>query len=386
MGKMSKKTEMGGFSWVRALLLSAAVAAGCGGVIGESSGGESHFLRHCDDSCEDGLRCISGLCTRSCLVSESDCSDLHAEAACTAESIEPGEVAVCDVACSKDVDCAELGAGFGCDGGFCRAADTSVSSGGSASTSTSSTSAGGSGGTGGSTGVDGGVGGFDSYCADCDQVYECPEDVTSDPITVVGSYFVGKQIKLFTKHSGGCASHSYSLCYQPGFLESYPVQGSLVLVHNANGDACEAELGANLTFDLTPYANLYEDSYGGEGGIIRTNFGTFAWGESCEDRVQAATTQAEQVAQLSLTQLLAAPVCTTDADCTWASIETRCAPSCGAMVSVPYQSDFEQRLELIDDVVCGDFEADGCERAGQPPCPAPPIDRRCVDNQCVIEE
>ena len=70
---------------------------GCGGSLGSETGGESHFLIYCDDSCGAGLSCISGVCTRGCVVDEDSCADLHPEAECTDASIEPGEVAVCDL-------------------------------------------------------------------------------------------------------------------------------------------------------------------------------------------------------------------------------------------------------------------------------------------------
>lgn len=110
-----------------------AAAAGClliGACGGNTStpmllGGESHFLQQCapgaEASCGPKLDCISGVCTRGCLVSETSCGDLSAAATCTAGSIEPGAVAVCDVSCSSNGDCTALGARHRCEGGFCRA-------------------------------------------------------------------------------------------------------------------------------------------------------------------------------------------------------------------------------------------------------------------------
>lgn len=93
----------------------------CGGALGQrTAGGESHFLRQCEDECGAGLECVSGVCTRGCLVGEDKCTDLAADAECTDASIEPGALAVCDVSCTSDAGCASLGAGFECTGGFCR--------------------------------------------------------------------------------------------------------------------------------------------------------------------------------------------------------------------------------------------------------------------------
>ncbi|HKY35797.1 MAG TPA: hypothetical protein VJN18_07660 [Polyangiaceae bacterium] len=105
---------------LRYLVLVVGLVA-CGGAFGtHTAGGESHFLRQCSEKCGDGLECVSGVCTRGCLVAEGGCGDLAPGAVCTAASIEPGAIAVCDVSCDADRHCAALGAGFSCAGGFCR--------------------------------------------------------------------------------------------------------------------------------------------------------------------------------------------------------------------------------------------------------------------------
>jgi len=114
----------------------------CGGAVGKPTvGGESHFLRHCGDGCGKGLQCFSDICTRGCVVGQDTCSDLEQSALCTNASVEPGALAVCDVACSSNQDCRGLGSNFECSGGFCRDAAPVVpeptgSAGAGASTST----------------------------------------------------------------------------------------------------------------------------------------------------------------------------------------------------------------------------------------------------------
>jgi hypothetical protein len=104
------------------LLLSCAAA--CGGSTRKlpSVGSESHFLAHCEATCDAGLDCIGGICTRSCLTEQSSCSDLASAATCTNQSVEPGQVAVCDVSCAADANCRSLGDGYDCKAGFCRQA------------------------------------------------------------------------------------------------------------------------------------------------------------------------------------------------------------------------------------------------------------------------
>lgn len=104
-------------------LLALALAGGCGGATSAPPivGGETHFLRSCSESCGDGLSCIGGICTRSCLVGEASCADLASGAVCTAASVEPGAVAVCDLGCGDTADCSALGGEHSCQAGFCRA-------------------------------------------------------------------------------------------------------------------------------------------------------------------------------------------------------------------------------------------------------------------------
>jgi hypothetical protein len=99
-----------------------------------TTGSESHILARCAGSGEGGLECIGGICTRACLTSESSCSDLAGGAVCTNQSVEPGQVAVCDVRCTLDAECASVGGDYGCDAGFCRqAAAGAAGAGGSGS-------------------------------------------------------------------------------------------------------------------------------------------------------------------------------------------------------------------------------------------------------------
>ena len=107
-------TKARGARW----LALAFVAYGCNSDMSVSRNtGESHFLDYCDSSCGDGLDCISGVCTRGCLVAENGCGDLAVEATCTDQSIEPGKVAVCDVECNDDADCEGIADGHRCDAG-----------------------------------------------------------------------------------------------------------------------------------------------------------------------------------------------------------------------------------------------------------------------------
>src|SRR6476659_9428996 len=102
--------------------LGVLIAGACGGVLDRNpiTGSESHFLAYCADGCGPGLDCIGGICTRPCLTGTTSCSDLASSAACTNLSVEPGQVAICDVSCAGEDSCTALGEDYACNQGFCR--------------------------------------------------------------------------------------------------------------------------------------------------------------------------------------------------------------------------------------------------------------------------
>ena len=83
-------------------------------------------------------------------------------------------------------------------------------------------------------------------------------------------------------HGGGCQQHDYALFMSPSvFAESFPVQASLYLRHNANGDLCKALLQPKLCFDLRPVAEQYRRFYGGL-APIRLNVYGYAGGKKLD--------------------------------------------------------------------------------------------------------
>jgi hypothetical protein len=89
-------------------------------------GSETHFLETCEATCQEGLQCICGVCTRSCS-EQSDCADWAGVASCAPLGPRVAErrcvasetSAICDAPCLSDVDCSKL-ANRICDYGYCR--------------------------------------------------------------------------------------------------------------------------------------------------------------------------------------------------------------------------------------------------------------------------
>jgi hypothetical protein len=362
-------------SWipVRTLrwLLAGALAVGCGGAVGNGqSTGESHFLHYCSSSCGDGLECISGICTRGCLVGDSQCSALNSNATCTNESVEPGNVAVCDVACQSTSDCAALGSEHQCQSGYCRRG-TPTGPGASCteywyltSSSFDSDLACGACPCGDRTAcTDFGT------CATGAPIYPCPSpaEMPLDPLTVTHRNIDGDLLTLDVSHSGGCQPHDYSLCY--GEHSHSPASIELFLLHDAHDDACQANFNRTLHFDLSLLSRL--------GPLLHTPYGLYASGElSCNDRKKLS---ADRIGNLTAQADLS---CQTDNDCQEVSIDTACHLGCGALVSSSAAASFEAERARIDETVCAPYEQAGCPAPSVPPC-VPPPPPRCVENLCT---
>jgi len=382
ISKPMRRLPRGLGSW----LLAGAIVGACGGTIGEpQTGGESHFLTLCNASCGDGLDCVSGVCTRGCLLEQDSCTDLDEHAVCTDQSIEPGQVAVCDVACEGDGDCSSLGSTHRCDGGYCRGQAIAGDPDGGASCRVLHLTY-----PSGSTGVPN-----PGSCDPCecdDGVLICPEDTCevvpvfvcpdaanaplTDPIDVSFAAIAGDELILEVGHGGGCEQHDYGVCYSQLWLESDPVQIGLSLLHDAHGDMCEAYLTEVLHFDLRPLAEAYNEAYQTDGGEIQTGYGLYRFGEfTCEEMESLATDQARAITEQ------AASDCTVDTDCNWTPNATSCTATCGGPVS-SYRADlFTEGLEAVNAQVCTDFEAAGCAPSPSPPCIAP-AELACVDGTC----
>ena len=81
----------------------------------------------------------------------------------------------------------------------------------------------------------------------------------------------GDTLRLRVVHGGGCARHTYGLVAWNGWLESFPVQVGVVLLHDAKNDPCDALLTPTLRFDLKPLREAFVKAYGGPSGTIVIN-------------------------------------------------------------------------------------------------------------------
>jgi hypothetical protein len=220
-------------------------------------------------------------------------------------------------------------------------------------------------------------------------VFPCPDEIVSDDTGInMDCYSIqGDKLVLDLRYGGGQGmKHDFGVCYEEGFAESDPVQGTLRLLHDAHEDGYRGIIPVTLTFDLGPYADYYNDLYQAVGGLIATNYGMYAFGTlTCDERDQAVSAQtASAVGQLSQS-------CSADADCEYFSTSTACSSTCGTIGSTMKPAELSwtvdtvarlsETLDAISASVCGDYNADGCGPVTGPTCGAnaPLV---CLDGVC----
>ena len=94
--------------------------------------------------------------------------------------------------------------------------------------------------------------------------------IWADDHYVVNSVALGgDRLSIEVSYAGGCREHAFTLVISETFLESDPVQLPAVLVHDANGDTCEAWLTATHVFDLALVRTHHRRAYGpGPGRVV----------------------------------------------------------------------------------------------------------------------
>lgn len=83
-----------------------------------------------------------------------------------------------------------------------------------------------------------------------------------DPFEI-DSVAIDKHIlSVYVSYGGGCEKHEFTLIGSDQIAMSYPPQMFTTLIHNANGDTCEAYLKEQLQLDLSAIAELMGDDFG----------------------------------------------------------------------------------------------------------------------------
>jgi len=116
----------------------------------------------------------------------------------------------------------------------------------------------------------------DYYSVDGDAVIitdENPLGLMVDPFDV-DNFYVNNQFQatITVSYGGGCAEHDLYLFMSPAEFETTdPPKANLYVQHLGYGDACEALITREATFDLRPLVSLFQiQNDGGDGPILLT--------------------------------------------------------------------------------------------------------------------
>lgn len=82
-----------------------------------------------------------------------------------------------------------------------------------------------------------------------------------DAYEFTGMQRSGDTLTVAIRFGGGCRTHEFALLVSPAFMESYPVQMSGSLAHDAHGDTCRAIVHDTLRLDLSPLRRAYTAAY-----------------------------------------------------------------------------------------------------------------------------
>jgi hypothetical protein len=96
---------------------------------------------------------------------------------------------------------------------------------------------------------------------DWQTLHHCDERDPMDPLSVTALSIEGDTLHVGVSHGGGCAEHSYGLCWGDAWALSTTIQVTLQVLHDDGGDGCEALLNDELSFDLTPFRAEYDEMF-----------------------------------------------------------------------------------------------------------------------------
>lgn len=91
-----------------------------------------------------------------------------------------------------------------------------------------------------------------------------PVGIPSDPFAIKNLTIEGNSLFVDVQYGGGCEQHDFELLWGGSFKESGVAQADLYLVHDSNGDSCEALISKSVVFDLSnvdqKYISYHEES------------------------------------------------------------------------------------------------------------------------------
>jgi hypothetical protein len=102
---------------------------------------------------------------------------------------------------------------------------------------------------------------------------DCQQPPVSDGFQVIGLTIVGDCLEVEVSYGGGCEIHAYDPCWNGSFAESFPVQATLWVDHDAMNDLCDAIVQDTWVIDLTSMKTAWQDAYQNQSGSIILHVG-----------------------------------------------------------------------------------------------------------------
>lgn len=87
-------------------------------------------------------------------------------------------------------------------------------------------------------------------------VEEIPAE--NDDYNLAAAGIKGDYLEVIVNYGGGCEEHEFTLFAEEGIMKSLPPQQNVYLVHENNGDMCEAGVNEKIIFDLKPLKKQFE--------------------------------------------------------------------------------------------------------------------------------
>ncbi|MCU0474337.1 MAG: hypothetical protein MUC93_13415 [Bacteroidales bacterium] len=77
----------------------------------------------------------------------------------------------------------------------------------------------------------------------------------SDPFDLKSIILKGDSVEITVAYPGGCRFHSFEIIWNETFSDTEPPQTGLIILHDANGDMCEAYITDTLSFCVCDLAD-----------------------------------------------------------------------------------------------------------------------------------
>src|SRR5262245_43390017 len=87
----------------------------------------------------------------------------------------------------------------------------------------------------------------------------CSESTRSDPFARGNVSFDSGDLLVEVQFSGGCARHSFAMCWDGAVIDTQPPTIDLLMTHDAHGDSCESLSLQDVRVDITPLIEVVHD-------------------------------------------------------------------------------------------------------------------------------